>query len=318
MYPPLGIGLLVAAAADYGVEPTQVLAGTSLTPADLAEPSCLVAPEQDIAVARNLIAALGDRPGLGVEAGRKASLAGSGIAGFAMLHSPTWRAALEMFPRFQPLMPMQTVPRLSGVEVVFDDTALPVDVRDLLAERDLASIGTVMAFVGGPQPALEFRTRFVGARAEALAEVYRPLPTLAGCPAHAFRVDTALLDAPLPTASAAVQELCIRECERLLNEKIGTAARVRHRLLRDPRRMPSLEEIAAEFNLDPRTLRRQLTAQGTSYRALREEVLCALAVEYLTRTGLNVTETAARLGYSSPAAFSQAFTRWTGSPPSRA
>jgi len=64
--------------------------------------------------------------------------------------------------------------------------------------------------------------------------------------------------------------------------------------------------------MSTRTLRRQLAAEGTSYRELRNDVGKALAIELLEVVGLSVTEVARRLGYSDAAAFSHAFHRWTG------
>ncbi|MGQ0842849.1 MAG: helix-turn-helix domain-containing protein [Sporichthyaceae bacterium] len=323
MYGPVGIALLLEVGAEHGVPAERLLVGSGLTVENLADPRCLVRPQQDIDVARNVIAVLGDRPGFGAAAGSRASLAGSGVAGYALLHSPSWRHALELFTRFQQLVPVLTIPRLVGaddqIEVVLDDSAIPVDVRDLLAERDLAAIAAALRIVGPPTPVIEVHTRLSTDRARHLGLAFDPVPVIPDHPAHVFRLEIALLDAPLPTAAPEVQELCVRECERLLSQadaRSGTAARVRHRLLCSPQTMPSLEAVAEEMNLDPRTLRRHLAAQGTTYRALREEVLRTLAVELLTTAGLNVTETADRLGYSNAAAFSQAFARWTGTPPS--
>ncbi|MGC7311866.1 helix-turn-helix domain-containing protein, partial [Mycobacteroides abscessus subsp. massiliense] len=53
----------------------------------------------------------------------------------------------------------------------------------------------------------------------------------------------------------------------------------------------------------------------TSYRALLDEVRETLARELL-RNGLSVREVSDRLGYSEPAAFTHAYTRWRGMPPS--
>lgn len=74
-------------------------------------------------------------------------------------------------------------------------------------------------------------------------------------------------------------------------------------------------DIASELGVDERTLRRRLTAEGTSYRALLDEVRATLAGELLG-SGLTVEETARRLGYSETSAFTHAHTRWHGGPPS--
>lgn len=64
-----------------------------------------------------------------------------------------------------------------------------------------------------------------------------------------------------------------------------------------------------------RTLHCRLAREGSSRRALLDEVRETLAKELL-RNGLSVKEVSDRLGYSEPAAFTHAYTRWHGVPPS--
>jgi AraC-like DNA-binding protein len=91
---------------------------------------------------------------------------------------------------------------------------------------------------------------------------------------------------------------------------------VRTRLIRDPGQLPSMAQIAREFCITERTLHRRLAAEHTSYRALVDEVGVTLA-SALLESGLTVEETARQLGYSETAAFTRAFIRWAGEPPSK-
>ena len=77
-----------------------------------------------------------------------------------------------------------------------------------------------------------------------------------------------------------------------------------------------MAEVAKDLCVTERTLHRKLTSEGTSFRALLDEVRTTLAAELLG-SGFTVEETARRLGYSETAAFSRAYTRWNGHPPSR-
>ena len=77
---------------------------------------------------------------------------------------------------------------------------------------------------------------------------------------------------------------------------------------------PTVDRVAAELALSPQTLRRRLHDEGTSPRAIREDVLRDLAVAGLVR-GESVQAVAHRLGFAEPSTFSRAFRRWTGSPP---
>ncbi|MFI9720258.1 AraC family transcriptional regulator [Streptomyces sp. NPDC052396] len=82
-----------------------------------------------------------------------------------------------------------------------------------------------------------------------------------------------------------------------------------------PARLPELTELAARLAVSPATLRRRLSAEGTSYRRLREQVLRDAALAGLAGGREPIAELAARLGFSEGTAFHRAFRRWTGSTP---
>lgn len=70
------------------------------------------------------------------------------------------------------------------------------------------------------------------------------------------------------------------------------------------------------MGLHVRTLRRRLAGEGVAYEGLVDEVRSTLAEELLKVTSLSLEEVAQRLGYSEPPAFTRAFRRWHGMPPS--
>ncbi len=72
-----------------------------------------------------------------------------------------------------------------------------------------------------------------------------------------------------------------------------------------------LEAIAPLWNVSARTLRRWLEAEGTSFRALRYEVVMQVAQELLARE-LTVACVAQRVGFASESAFRRAYKRKLG------
>ena len=80
------------------------------------------------------------------------------------------------------------------------------------------------------------------------------------------------------------------------------------------RHFPSIEAIASELSIHPRTLRRRLEAE--SITDVVAELGMKLAVEYLRKTRMTNEKIAARLDYSDAANFRHAFARWTGTSPS--
>lgn len=99
--------------------------------------------------------------------------------------------------------------------------------------------------------------------------------------------------------------------------RAGTAARVRRLVVRGLRSgQPTSREIARSLGVSEPTLRRQLAAEGTSFREVRDGVLRDAAVTALSERSDPIAAIAAELGFSEPSAFTRAFRRWTGQPPS--
>ncbi len=127
-----------------------------------------------------------------------------------------------------------------------------------------------------------------------------------------------MLDEPLPQADPHTLAVCVAQCEQILERRQrrhGMSAMVRSELLSAPGEMPSLDAVAASLHLHPRTLRRRLAEEGTSFRALTNDVRATLATELLSQVGLTVEQVARRLGYAETAAFNHAFSRWFGLAP---
>jgi AraC-like DNA-binding protein len=112
--------------------------------------------------------------------------------------------------------------------------------------------------------------------------------------------------------------VCIAQCEQILERRRrrhGLSAQVRSELLSAPGEMPGLDTVAASLHMHPRTGRRRLAEEGTSFRALTNDVRATLATELLSQVGLTVEQVARRLGYAETAAFNHAFSRWFGLAP---
>jgi AraC-like DNA-binding protein len=79
--------------------------------------------------------------------------------------------------------------------------------------------------------------------------------------------------------------------------------------------VPPLSEVASALAMSERAVQRSLTEEQTSYRQLVDDVRKNLAIEHLSRPGTSATDVAFLLGFSEPSAFTRAFRRWTGAPP---
>ena len=104
----------------------------------------------------------------------------------------------------------------------------------------------------------------------------------------------------------------------LASEPVGpptTAAAVAELLASTTERALTLEDVARRLAVAPRTLRRKLSADGTSFQQLLDQCREARARHYLLASELTIGEIAARLSFEGASSFCQAFRRWTGVSP---
>lgn len=314
--------LLTDLAGEYDVPAEAVLRGTGLTPSSLAEPDGEIRAAQELELVRNLVRELGHVPALGLEAGTRYHASTHGIMGFAVLSSPTIRQALEVGVRYFRLSftfaDLLLDPVEGGVRLTLDDRETPSEVREFQLERDVAALATMQRDLVGtamPTRQLELAATDRGYR-DRFEEITGNVPVF-GASTTYLVLDDELLDLPLPQANPHTAALCERQCAELLQRRLerrGVSGRVRDLLARMA--AGDQEDVARELNTSVRTLRRQLSDEGTSFRELSGEVRCLLAEELLG-AGLAVEDVAHRLGFSTASAFTHAYKRWRGTTPGR-
>ena len=80
--------------------------------------------------------------------------------------------------------------------------------------------------------------------------------------------------------------------------------------------LPTIDVLADAAGVSVRTLQRRLSAAGTTYSRLMDEVRLRNALPMLEDPEIRLTDIAYDLGYSHPAHFTRAFRRWAGIAPS--
>jgi AraC-like DNA-binding protein len=92
-------------------------------------------------------------------------------------------------------------------------------------------------------------------------------------------------------------------------------SKVRHIVARKLLDMPELNDIATNLDIHPQTLRRRLSAEGTTFKDIKNQVRRDTALHFLGKQGLSIEEIAHRAGFSESSAFIRAFKGWTGVTP---
>lgn len=320
--------VLCEVANEHGVPTSEVLAGTAIGPADLSNPDTMVSALDEIEAVRRVLARLPGEAGIGVDVGSRSTLTHLGLFGFAVMSCGTLRELFSIAMRYFALTTMQINLALfetaEDCVIELDADHLPADVRAFFIERDIAGIlATTNTFV---LPVAEKYADQVSAELAVDEELLRPLLDLVPVHDVAFgrahnrvRIPRAMFDEPLPQADRHTLEICMAQCDVLMQNsqgRRGITALVRSKLFRDSGVFPTLPDIAAELDVHPRTLRRRLAEEGTSFRALLNEARSTVAVDLLRNVGLTVEEVSTRLGYTEVSTFSHAFKRWYGVAPS--
>lgn len=315
--------LLLEHAAELGLDPTDVLTGTDLSPGDVHDPEREVTGRQELQALTTLAGLVDDPVATGLALGARYHVTTYGLWGFALVSSPTLREAIALGLRYLGLtfvlVDLAFVEGAHEARLELSADHLDGRVKELAVARDAAAIATLQADLAPAPDALrEVRLAVSAPTGAAAGTTLAGVPVAFGAPSSVAVLDPAALDRPLPRANAHTRAMCEAQCRDLLERRRrrgGIAGQVRDRLLSDPAAMPDMDRVAAERYVTARTLRRQLADEGASFRGLVEEVREALAEELLTAAGLTVEETARRLGYAEPAAFIHAFRRWKDTTP---
>ena len=314
--------VLLEVGGEWGVPARACLSGTGLSLSDIDRTDLLIEAEQAMRAIRNLAEATGDPPGLGAAVGVRLRLSSLGAWGLLLSSCRTIADVILVGPRYYELSENFLRPSIEyqaqSVVIVYADDEVPEDIRGFVIERDLAyNVTSVQSLVGASIP-LHMTARLPAERTAALAALLPGFEIEADSARNAIHLSRRVLQQRLISADTDAHRRCLAQCDELvetLHSRDSVANRVRAVLTRSAPPLLGLDQVAHEFHIDARTLRRWLVEEATSYRALADEVCARRAVELLEAPGGTVRQAAHGLGYASVASFTRAFRRWTGTTP---
>lgn len=258
-------------------------------------------------------------PHFGLLAGQAWRLQDLGLLGELMRHAPTVGDALRTMVACQQLNALGGAPVLleqgDTVElgyVVYHPSPGPLDA---VFDTALAAGVQLMRALVGPR----WHPRRVGLPRAAPADA-EPYARHFGCPVR-FDAERAAFVFAASTMSRAIAGADAQRWRALQSEmrRHGHAQLV-PALYRTVRTLlaqgaANRQATAQQLALHRRTFNRRLQAQGTSFRAILDEVRHEAARQLLRDTALPVIDVAAALGYAEASSFNHAFRRWSGQTP---
>ncbi|MCC3312287.1 AraC family transcriptional regulator [Nocardia africana] len=315
--------ILAEVATEHGMELAEILRGTGIDPTVLDDIEAEIQPRQELQMVANIVAVLGDVPGLGLLTGQRYHLATHGIWAFAVISSPTVRAALATAIDYMDIgssfFGWRFVEHDAGADIVIDTSTVPDNVRTFLIERDVACVVTADRDAFGQlRPLDRIELSYPEPSYSHMHREILGCEPLFGTPVTRLTVSAEMLNLAMPQANPHTAALAERQCAELLQRRrarSGFAAQVRAALLAHGAGV-SQQQVAGALRMSVRTLRRRLDEEGTSFRELADETRHMLAEELLT-IGATVEDVAGRLGYADASSFSHAFIRWSGTTPGR-
>jgi AraC-like DNA-binding protein len=312
---------LVDLVARWGVAPGEMLEGLDLTRESLANPALRISLETTNILVERAIRLTGE-PGLAFSMGLQMRLSSHGYLGFAAMTAGTIRQALEVAIRF---IPTRTTALAFHLHVEGETASLVLEERVPLGDcREFVLLALV---IGISRIGVAITNQDLSGDADFAFEEpphVKRFSHLAlggrvrfGQPSNRLVFASSVLDLPLNMADPVAMQLAREQCERemqALGRDDRAVAQVRE-LMPLAEGFRSLEEIARQMHVSPRTLKRRLAEGATSYSTLLDELRQERALLLLRDDGLSREEIAARLGYSDAANFTRAFRRWTGKTP---
>ena len=272
---------------------------------DLDRPDTRLTPRQEIMLLKALLDA-GLPPWITLSPRADFSVEDYGVLGYAMMSCATLRQAIGFAMRYY-----STAGPLFELSFVEDMDTAVIQADDVLDLREVLPLVIQGLFSGFPDLLKQLLGRPAPPRAVHLSypepdwgDRYRQLfgcEVLFDMPACQYRFDRAMLDLPLIRADTASMQMFEESCRELLRELEGSttlASRISQILLSSPGELPTTDQMALRLNMGPRTLRRHLAQQGTTYQQILDDVRRRLALDYLQTTDLSTQEIAELLGYS--------------------
>jgi AraC-like DNA-binding protein len=309
-----------------GISTPDLLAGTELSEADLADPYKQISDAQARMYCRNAVK-LADTDGLGLEIGSMSSLSDLGPQGISQLTAQSIREAVvgakanyavhHLLVDWDLDISEQCVyHRVSSRE---PDERL----RIFLIERALATLQSHTEQLTGSHitPLRLLLDYKAPAYAQRYKEVFRCPVSFGQDRIELFYCAEVMdfdLDAQLDTYDPLVRDVLVTLRDSLrekLASKGDILSDVRMALRRTHGEFPGLEAVADGLAMSSRTLRRKLGEHNTTFQSLLDEERRRVAEDYLLNTSLSIQQIADKCGFSDPQNFSQAFRRWSGVSP---
>lgn len=304
---------------DHGVDIQDILKPMGIRKFEFIDPAFTITLEQELAIANKALEYLHcANPGL--ELAKYYHLHNFSVLGLAIRSCATLADIFELircYPRLQWGI-CKTTGSVVDNNIVFELEAGDTRAERFLLERDMACIKTVFGeAIDGDLHLNEVGFAYAAPADTGAFEQVFQCPVLFDQKTTYLSLPLSELEKTVPTADPLSKEFYEAQCARIsaeMDEPFRYTWLVRDHLSRITP-IPSLEELSARLDIEPRTLQRLLKKEAETFGAILQEVRLKRATDRLLYSSMSAEQIAQELGFNDAVAFSHAFKLWTGVSP---
>ncbi len=321
---PVFLRSLLSEAKNNNVHFSSLFRGLELDPTDFELPGMAISRGTAVAVIRRALQLM-PASDHGLELGKRSVVTERGALALGMLAADTLGEAISLAVRFPRsagyLLNLHEEKRAGGHDLIAASFEGDLDLQHFLVDLTFSAKVQLRRQITSARytPAKVEFVRKPPRHAQAY-EAFFGCPVQFGCQRNTLSTLAAWQDFRLPLANRnafrLAETLLAKEAERFdLMPELGVS--VARAIGRSLPKVPDLAQVASSLNLSERTLRRKLAQTGLNFRQLLDESRKAKTFDLMASENPRFAEIAAATGFSDPRAFTRAFKRWTGRPPSQ-
>lgn len=328
-----GTNLLIETALDYGLDLGTCLSGTRIELQHIGRHDVLIEPQQEFKVIRNILAQTLHPHRLSLDLARRTKIIRHGVLAMTALNAKSFLDAFKIVMKFIHLNTaycyMDPFIDVSGVYLKLENQTLPTDLKEFYVERDMAILVKLQTELN-PIELQPIHIQFTHSVPEQDQHAYDDF--------FGVKVEFNAPDNRLYIQPDALYSSLNTHDEKILNDGIENLHRLKlqaksqvstlfshdvnsftHQVFQFLYAHTNLDYdfdlIAQSLNIHPRTLRRKLKIENTTYAEILQKFQLHRAENLLKHNHLDLNKIAEQLGYSELSAFSRAFKQWKGISP---
>lgn len=301
----------------HGINGTIVLENAGVDPGILDNPEGFLSVKQISLILRHGNRLLNDVTS-GFRFGQELDLHGHGLFGFAILRQKNYRHLVSMVVQYLrvslPLMDMEIHASGEMISIQLHDNWEFDDLKPTIASIYMGSIHSLASLVCR-RFTFEFDFPCPGKSLQ-WQQLAKGVEMRFDCPQNRVLMPLSGRQGRDDDASVANYLAAARSQEQLKgSDSLKVVTQVRHLIMTSPGRNSTLERVAENLGMSPRSVRRHLGLAGYAFSTIRNQVRETFATRFLKDTDMPLEKIAEHIGYSDQASFSKAYRSWTGKTP---